>query len=255
MMTAGSAPQQSFSAGWYGKIPGTGDFIARRMPASFSEAWDRWLQGAIAGSRERLGARWRDSFLSMPIWRFVLSPGMLTANAWGGIMVPSVDAVGRYFPLAVASALPSASLDLVATLFAAESWFDEIETIALSAIAPAADSAAIDAAIAQQPFRTEWLRLPEGRDDTVPIRGAKPQMLWVPLGARSGPGPAPEVHALGARLAEPAAVWLAEESELFGRCLLLCEALPPAEQYCAMMDGRWVERGWGRRDTRSGAAA
>ena len=107
----------------------------------------------------------------------------------------------------------------------------------------------------QQPFRTEWLRLPEGRDDTVPIRGTKPQMLWVPLGARSGQAPAPELHDLAERLAEPAAVWLAEESELFGRCLLLCEALPPAEQYCAMMDGRWVERGWGRRDTRSGAAA
>jgi len=255
MMAAGSPPQETFSAGWYGKIPGTGDFIARRMPSSFSEAWDRWLQAAIAGSRDRLGGRWRDTFLSMPIWRFVLSPGMLTQDAWAGIMAPSVDAVGRYFPLAVAAALPSASLDVVRTLHAAESWFDEIEVIALSAIAPAADSAAIDAAIVQRPFRTEWLRYPEGRDDTVPIRGAKPQMLWVPLGARSGQAPAREVLELADRLAEPSAAWLAEESELFGRCLLLCEALPPPEQYCAMMDGRWVERGWGRRDVRSGAAA
>jgi type VI secretion system protein ImpM len=254
MISAGAAPQE-FSAGWYGKIPGTGDFIARRMPPSFSEAWDRWLQGAIAGSRDRLGGRWRDTFLSMPIWRFVLSPGLLTQNAWAGIMVPSVDAVGRYFPLAVASALPSASLDVVGTLLAAEAWFDEIETIALTAIAPAANSAAIDAAIAQQPFRTQWLRYPEGRDDTVPIRGAKPQMLWVPLGARTGPAPAREVLELAERLAEPSAAWLAEESEMFGRCLLLCEALPPAEQYSAMMDGRWVEHGWGRRDVRSGAAA
>jgi type VI secretion system protein ImpM len=255
MISAGAAPQETFSAGWYGKIPGTGDFIARRMPSSFSEAWDRWLQAAIAGSRERLGGRWRDTFLSMPIWRFVLSPGMLTQNAWAGIMAPSVDAVGRYFPLAVASALPSASLDVVGTLLAAEAWFDEIETIALSAIAPAADSAAIDAAIAQQPFRTQWLRYPEGRDDTVPIRGAKPQMLWVPLGARTGQAPAREVLELAERLAEPSAAWLAEESEMFGRCLLLCEALPPAEQYSAMMDGRWVEHGWGRRDVRTGAAA
>jgi type VI secretion system protein ImpM len=254
MISAGAAPQE-FSAGWYGKIPGTGDFIARRMPPSFSEAWDRWLQGAIAGSRDRLGGRWRDTFLSMPIWRFVLSPGLLTQNAWAGIMVPSVDAVGRYFPLAVASALPSASLDVVGTLLAAEAWFDEIEAIALSAIAPAADSAAIDAAIVQQPFRTQWLRYPEGRDDTVPIRGAKPQMLRVPLGARTGPAPAREVLELAERLAEPSAAWLAEESEMFGRCLLLCEALPPAEQYSAMMDGRWVEHGWGRRDVRTGAAA
>jgi hypothetical protein len=155
----------------------------------------------------------------------------------------------------VASALPSASLDVVGTLLAAESWFDEIETIALSAIAPAADSAAIDSAIVQQPFRNEWLRYPQGRDDTVPIRSAKPQMIWVPLGARTGQPPAREVLDLAERLAEPSAAWLAEESEMFGRCLLLCEALPPAEQYCAMMDGRWVERGWGRRDIRSGAAA
>ncbi|HZE59582.1 MAG TPA: type VI secretion system-associated protein TagF [Burkholderiales bacterium] len=255
MMAAGSATEESFSAGWYGKIPGTGDFITRRMPPAFSESWDRWLQAAIAGSRDRLGGRWRDTFLSMPIWRFVLSPGMLTPNAWAGIMAPSVDAVGRYFPLAVASALPSASLDVVGTLMAAEPWFDEIETIALSAIAPAADSAVIDAAIVQKPFRTEWLRFPEGRDDTVPIRSAKPQMLWLPLGARTA-APAPrEVLDLAARLAEPTAAWLAEESEMFGRCALLCEALPPAEQYCAMMDGRWVERGWGRRDVRSSAPA
>jgi len=254
MKAAGGSPQESFPAGWYGKVPGTGDFITRRMPGAFSESWDRWLQAAIAGSRERLGGRWRDTYLSMPIWRFVLSPGMLTQNAWAGIMVPSVDAVGRYFPLAVACALPSESLNIVGTLLAAESWFDDIEAIALSAIAPGANSAAIDAAIARKAFRIEWLRHPEGRDDTVPMRSATPQMLWVPLDARNGRPPAQEVFDLAARLAEPTAVWLAEESELFGRCLLLCESLPPAEQYCAMMDGRWVERGWGHRDVRGGAS-
>jgi len=252
-MTSGGA-QESFPVGWYGKIPGTGDFITRRMPSAFSEAWDRWLQSAIAGSRERLGGLWRDSYLSMPVWRFVLSPGMLTPAAWAGIVLPSVDAVGRYFPLAVASALPSASLDLVRTLLAAESWFADIESIALAAIAPGADTSAIDAAIVQKPFRSEWLRHPEARDETVPIRGAKAQMLWVPVGASSTESPG-EVLELARRLAEPCGVWLAEESELFGRCMLLCEALPPGEQYCAMMDGRWIEHGWGRRDLRSGATA
>lgn len=246
----------SFTTGWYGKIPATGDFIARRMPAAFCESWDRWMQSAITGSRERLGGRWRDAYLSMPVWRFVLSPGMLTQNAWAGIMLPSVDAVGRYFPLTLASALPSASLDIVGTLVAAQSWLDELEAIALSAIAPGAQPGAIDASIAQKAFRLEWLRYPEDRDDTVPIRAATPQMLWVPLSARNGQPPvAQEVLDLAARLAEPTAAWLAEESELFGRCLLLCESLPPTEQYCAMMDGRWVERGWGHRDARNGTPA
>src|SRR5204863_2608783 len=220
-------------------------------PPAFGRAWDRWLQGAVAGSRERMAGRWRDAFLSMPVWRFVLSPAMLNSNAWAGVMVPSVDAVGRHFPLAVTSALPSASLDLVATLLAARPWFQDIEAIALSAIGPGADSASIDAAIARKPFLPHWLRHPEARDDTVPMRGAKPQMLWVPLASRDDQG-ARALAALAARLGEPAGAWLAEESELFGRCLLLCEALPGAEQYCAMMDGRWIEHGWSRRDTRGG---
>jgi type VI secretion system protein ImpM len=244
-MIAGISPGGGFAAGWYGKIPAAGDFIARRLPPSFSQAWDRWLQDVIGGSRERLAGRWRDAFLSMPVWRFVLSPAMLNANAWAGVMVPSVDAVGRYFPLAVASALPSASLDLVATLLAARPWFQDMEAIALSAIGPGADSASIDAAIAGKPFLPQWLRHPAAHDDTVPIRGAKPQMLWIPLGS----GEEQRARALAARLGEPAAAWLAEECELFGRCLLLCEALPEAEQYCAMMNGRWMEHGWRRRDT------
>jgi type VI secretion system protein ImpM len=250
-MIAGVSPGGGFSAGWYGKIPAAGDFIARRVPPSFSQAWDRWLQTVIGGSRARLAARWRDAFLSMPVWRFVLSPAMLNVNAWAGVMVPSVDAVGRYFPLAVASALPSASLDLVATLLAARSWFQDIEAIALSALGPGTDSDSIDAAIAGKPFLSQWLRHPEAHDDTVPIRGAKPQMLWVPLGDGQEEG----ARELGATLGEPAAAWLAEASELFGRCLLLCEALPEAEQYCAMMDGRWIEHGWRRRDTGDGGVA
>jgi type VI secretion system protein ImpM len=244
----------TYPVGWYGKIPATGDFITRRMPAGFSEAWDRWLQAAIAGSRERLGAQWRDSYLSMPVWRFVLSPGMLTSAAWAGIVAPSVDAVGRYFPLAIAAALPSRSIDLVRTLLAAEAWFDDMEAIALDALAPRADIPAIDATIVQNPFPAECVCHPAAHDDTVPIRGAKPQMLSIPLPARGSTSTA-EVLDLAQRLAEPCGVWLAEPSELFGRSLLLCEALPPAEQYCAMMDGQWIEHGWGWRDIRSGATA
>lgn len=126
MMGRGAAAPPGFSPGWYGKMPGAGDFIARRLSASFSEPWDGWLRAAMAGSRERLGERWRDAFLSMPAWRFVLAPGVVSRNAWAGLMVPSVDSVGRHFPLTVASALPAENLDPVGTLLAATPWFDEI---------------------------------------------------------------------------------------------------------------------------------
>jgi type VI secretion system protein ImpM len=248
---AGAAPGEGFAVGWYGKIPGTGDFIARRVPAAFSEPWDRWLQRAIEGSRQRLGTRWRDAFLSMPAWRFALGPGVAGANAWAGLMVPSVDALGRYFPLTLACALPSASLDAVATLLGAGRWFEDIEAIALEAISPRADTAAIDAALVRRRFEPRWLAVAEGSDATLPVRGATPQMLCIDLPA-SGSAIQGELRQLAERLCEPYSAWLAEPSELFGRSLLLCERLPAGEQFCAMMNGRWVEHGWGRRDLAAG---
>jgi type VI secretion system protein ImpM len=241
MSAAGAATAEGFAVGWYGKIPGTGDFIARRVPASFSEPWDRWLRGALEASRQRLGAQWRDAFLSMPPWRFALGPGVVSANAWVGLMVPSVDAVGRYFPLTVACALPSLSLDAVGTLLGASRWFDEIEAIALEALAPGADTAAIDGALAQRRFEASRLETAQASDATQPMRSAKPQALWVDL---ADPAPAARLRQMAERLCEPYSAWLAEPSEVFGRTLLLCEHLPDGEAFCAMMDGRWVEHGW-----------
>lgn len=210
-------------AGWYGKIPGAGDFIARRVPGEFCQSWDRWLQGALEGVRSRLGARWRDDYLSMPVWRFVLGAGLVTPSAWAGVMAPSVDSVGRCFPLAVVSELPSSGIDVVGTLFAARAWLDEMEALALSALVPSAKPAAIDAAVANRPFHAA------GGGHERPAR-----MLRLEL-----PG------AAGSR---PRAAWLAEPSEVFGRTLLVCDALPPAGNFCAMIDGQWVERGWVRQD-------
>ncbi|MGQ0655982.1 MAG: type VI secretion system-associated protein TagF [Betaproteobacteria bacterium] len=258
MRGAEPAAPDGFSVGWYGKIPGTGDFIARRVPGAFSRPWDAWLQEVMDGSRARLGGEWQDAFLSMPPWRFVLSSGLVTPNAWAGLMVPSVDAVGRYFPLTVASPLPAAPLDLVATLHAAAAWFDDIEALALSALAPKADTRAIDAALAANAFRGEWLRAAAarpGHDDTVPMRTAGPQMLCVPLGQRLDARAAAELQPLAARLHEPCAAWLCEETEVMQRCLLLTEGLPPAASFCAMMDARWPEHGWGSRELRAGGGA
>ena len=75
---------ESFETGWYGKLPANGDFITRRLPPSFIEPWDAWLNAMLLGSRERMGAGWRDAFLSAPAWRFVLAPGVLGEQGWAG---------------------------------------------------------------------------------------------------------------------------------------------------------------------------
>lgn len=224
-----TAAAQVFAAGWYGKMPAAGDFIVRRLSSAFSEPWDRWLQSALTQSRDRLGAGWQEAYLSMPAWRFVLVPGVVSREAWAGVLVPSADAVGRHFPLTVACALPAERLDPAATLLAAAPWFEAIEAIALSALAPGADAATIDAGVRREPFRSTWLQPPCESDATVPAGAPMPRIRWAAPGLREIRG-----------------AWLAEACERFERCLLLSDGLPGPALYCAMMDGRWAEHGWGR---------
>ncbi|HEX9396142.1 MAG TPA: type VI secretion system-associated protein TagF [Burkholderiales bacterium] len=246
-MSAQPAAQGALTPGWYGKIPATGDFVVRRLPEAFREAWDRWLQQSMDGGRERLGTQWQANYLSMPPWRFLLSAGMLTPQAWTGVMVPSVDAVGRQFPLTIACALPAVRLDLPGCLESARRWFDAIETIALDALAPRAEVKKIDAAVSACPFPADALRSREETPDaTVPFRSARAQMLVASPAQAAG---------LVVQLAEPCAVWLNGASELIAPCALLCENLPSAAQFCGMMDGRWREHGWSSRDARGAEAA
>ncbi len=90
-------------AGFYGKLPARGDFVRGSLPREFTDRWDAWLNPAIAGSRQQMGEAWLDAFLEAPVWRFVLSAGLCGDRAVLGLMLPSVDRAGRYFPLTFAA--------------------------------------------------------------------------------------------------------------------------------------------------------
>ena len=84
--------------GLYGKLPAKRDFVAISAPREFLAVWEPWLQGSISASRLALGNSWQAVFLRAPIWRFWLGAG-LSGNTIAGAFMPSVDGVGRYFPL------------------------------------------------------------------------------------------------------------------------------------------------------------
>jgi type VI secretion system protein ImpM len=88
--------------GFYGKLPSEGDFVTRRLPWEFTSVWDEWLQQGMQLSRAALGERWLEHYLSAPIWRFQLAPGICGPMGWRGLFFASVDRVGRYFPLTLA---------------------------------------------------------------------------------------------------------------------------------------------------------
>lgn len=119
--------------GFFGKVPSHGDFVTRGLTRAFTDVWDTWLQTCIAESKTQLADSWLDVYLTSPIWRFGLAPGLCGADGWAGILMPSVDRVGRYFPLTIVTPLPQDTQPLQLP-GGASAWFDAMEGIALRSL-------------------------------------------------------------------------------------------------------------------------
>src|SRR5436309_2709465 len=123
--------------GWYGKLPTLGDFASRRLGGDFIEPWDAWLGEGLGAQRDRMGDAWLEAYLASPTWRFVLMPaclpGLAPPRALAGVLMPSVDRVGRYFPLTLVTDLEP----LPASAGACEAllgWLHRLEDLALDAL-------------------------------------------------------------------------------------------------------------------------
>ena len=130
-MTGNNAP------GWYGKLPSLGDFASRRLDPDFIDPWDTWLAQGLADWQARAPGSWLDRYLAGPSWRFVLMPGTLPGprgdSAWTGVLMPSVDRVGRYFPLTLVQPLPQLPVEgaQTASLLA---WLQRLDDLATDAL-------------------------------------------------------------------------------------------------------------------------
>lgn len=123
--------------GWYGKLPTLGDFASRRLEADFVEPWDLWLGESLQAQRSAFGEAWLDAYRDTPPWRFLLSPGALRGVrpelAFAGVLVPSVDRVGRHFPLTLVASL-SRLPELAPEFDALLAWLHRLEDTALDAL-------------------------------------------------------------------------------------------------------------------------
>lgn len=146
-------------AGWYGKIPALGDFASRRLPANFVNSWDEWLQRSMVASRSSLRERWQELYLNSPIWRFALLPGVVDDKCWIGIMMPSADRVGRYFPLTMALSLDPHP-ETISTVFAAQHWFAALEQIALASLSMDFQVTELEAHLGKNPLENHLTNSP-----------------------------------------------------------------------------------------------
>src|SRR5215510_2706661 len=119
--------------GFYGKLPSHGDFLRRRVADAFFGVWDGWLQECVSASRSALGDRWLDVYLTSPAWRFACAAGVCGPSPAAGLMVPSVDRVGRYFPLTIVAQLPPAA-GILAIASQAAGFFDAVERLVIDTL-------------------------------------------------------------------------------------------------------------------------
>jgi type VI secretion system protein ImpM len=114
------------TTGFYGKLPARGDFVRAGLPRAFTDPWDDWLRVAIAGSRAAMGEDWLPAYLESPVWRFTLPAGLCGPLPAVGLMLPSVDKAGRYFPLTFAA------LGVIGG--SADAWLDRCEDAGFAAL-------------------------------------------------------------------------------------------------------------------------
>ena len=183
--------------GWHGKLPSLGDFASRRLTPAFLDRWDAWLASGLQQLRERSPEAWLDANLASPSRRFLLMPGALPGepgqSAWAGVLMPSVDRVGRYFPFTIvqAIAMPASvqqmqslwfwlgRLDELAADALQDDWTiehleGELARMAGPGIAPLSTAAA---SLPQAPGESVMLVLPAGLDIHQQI-GIEAQALW-----------------------------------------------------------------------------
>ncbi|MBN9077539.1 MAG: type VI secretion-associated protein [Rhizobiales bacterium 65-79] len=144
-------PAEHLTPGFFGKIPATGDFVARRLPRDFVRMWDR------------LAARHLVRLLELELWptdrglRFLLN--IAGRGTVAGVAVPSSDRVGRRFPLTASAPCPGAGPDTIAD---ASEWFGQVEETLATVRDDGGNADRLAETLAGLPFP----RLPRSTDGT-----------------------------------------------------------------------------------------
>ncbi len=132
---------------WFGKLPGMGDFAQRRLAPHFLERWDLWLQQGLQQLRLQR-EDWLSHYLEAPLWYFALGQDLLSERPWIGVIMPSVDAVGRYFPLTLAIELEHTSEGVMQEhMQCMAQWWGRSAQAALAALDADFDGARFDASL------------------------------------------------------------------------------------------------------------
>ncbi|HEY2433464.1 MAG TPA: type VI secretion system-associated protein TagF [Vicinamibacterales bacterium] len=241
--------------GFYGKLPSHGDFLRRRVSDAFVDAWDGWLRECLASSQTALGGRWLDVYLTSPAWRFACAAGACGPLPVLGVVAPSVDQVGRYFPLTLVAELP-AETPLVSAASNSDRFFETAEHLVIETLATErVDFDRFDRRVAALEQELGALALPPSlalEAEATAILTDSPRAWHLPLGTSSDVRSAFE-QLLSLHLESkyrPLVLWWSEGSAVVEPSCLIVKGLPPPTLYPAFLEGAWPAHQWQSLPTR-----
>lgn len=225
--------------GYLGKVPSLGDFVQDNVSKEFSEHWEKWLQAAIAVSKEQLGDMWQENYLTGPVWHFALSANIVGDEGVMGTLIPSMDAVGRHYPFTVASTHEYAPIDVLNSGIFSLTYEDVILKV-------------LDNSVDLFSWRKEVAKT------LHVIRSNRKALTYFNTGDKNKTGEAFEfsgdelaeavlqdvMHAVLCKKYGDYSVWWTHGSCNIKPMMLVTAGLPAINQVAAMLDGRWKHWEW-----------
>ena len=177
-------------------------------------------------------------------------PGPVVRFLVIGLMVPSVDRVGRYFPLTLVAELPE-SVNVISAASETRSFFHTAERLVVETLATErVDFEAFDARVVALRDELATLALPrrlilEPAAAALVDEGA-PTGWQIPIGV---PGQLNALfeQLLSLRLAtlyDPLTLWWTEGSSAIEPSCLIGSGLPHPDTFAALLDGSWTRHQW-----------
>ncbi|MDH3379454.1 MAG: type VI secretion system-associated protein TagF, partial [Gammaproteobacteria bacterium] len=195
-------------------------------------------------------------YLTSPIWRFGVSEGICGDQAWAGLMLPSVDKIGRYYPLTLAAPIAgNAQLFILAQ--GDDEWFSDLERVALSVLENNPENVDFNENVAAlQPPPTNQHN-----------QGSQPSDIGGAISASADHWimevePPDQFNRSSLYLARQLlldkisrlSLWWTRGSEHVRPCVLISAELPAASGFAALLDGDWSRWGWNNRQVLVGPA-
>ncbi|PKH26470.1 type VI secretion system-associated protein TagF [Enterobacterales bacterium CwR94] len=176
---------ERYSLGWYGKLPGAGDFLLRRVSNETVAHWSNWFESGLSLWHEQHTATSTD-YDAAPVWNFALPATLGVQRVQIGCLLPSRDRVGRAWPLLALSSFSPAHWH-PAQLTLAGDWFDQLGITLKQAVIEKLDAEALDKRLMTLPPLTVPTGQPSAILEVLGWHALPTSLRWEEVAARFAP--------------------------------------------------------------------